>query len=300
MKILVGNHAFNAPGGSETYAYALIAELVKLGHEVEGICIGTTGLVSSEINKLGVPVHFSPENFDRTFDLVLASHSTSINLMKKVKGYKVQTCHGVFPKLEQPVPGMNQYVAISEEVQNHLTRKGYKSKIIKNGVDCERYAPKIQLNKKLKTVLSLAHGEAANVIIQEACDKFGCTLIKHNKFKMWSWDMENTINQSDLVISLGRGAYESMATGRNVVIFDKRRYVHKPALGDGIITKDNVELYLKNNCSGRYSKKEFNADKLVEEFKKYNPQHGKDLREYALKNLNIKEQAQKYLALLNG
>src|SRR3990167_8067335 len=114
MKILVGNNAFSNPGGSETYSYALIEELIRRGHHVEAIAKIGPGIVSKKINDLGVPVHFKP--ISGTFDLILASHSTSIAMLGNVKGFKVQTCHGIFPSVEQPVPGMNAYVAISEEV----------------------------------------------------------------------------------------------------------------------------------------------------------------------------------------
>jgi hypothetical protein len=70
-----------------------------------------------------------------------------------------------------------------------------------------------------------------------------------------------------------------------------------PAVGDGIITKETVGKYLQNNCSGRYTKKEFDAKLLAEEIMKYDPQYGHDLREYALENLNIGIQARKYLQL---
>ena len=253
MKILIGNNGFGNPGGSETYNYAVIEELVRLGHDVHAIAKNGPGIVSDHINKLGVPAHFKP--ISGTFDLILLSHSTSIALVQDVKGFKVQTCHGVFPSVEQPVPGMNAYVAISEEVQAHLETKGYKSIVIRNGINCDRYKPVKPIRNQLKTVLSLAHSDPANTIIKDACDKIGCDLLINNKFKEWKWEVDEIINSADLVISLGRGAYESMAAGRNVVIFDKRGYMKSPAIGDGIVTKENVSNFIKNNCSGSIHKK---------------------------------------------
>lgn len=297
MKILVGNNSFGLPGGSETYSFALIHQLVRMGHIVEALAGNPKpGKVSAHLKKIGVNVHFQPIN--KTYDLVCASHSTSLAKMQNVTGFKVQTCHGIFPKVEQPVPGCDAYVAISKEVQDHLQTKNIESTCIKNGVDCQRYRPIRPITDKLQTVLSLAHSEPANQIIRQACKIAGVKLIENNKFKTWRWDMENIINEVDLVISLGRGAYESMACGRNVVIFDKRGYTKMPAIGDGIITVDNVETFLANNCSGRATQQEFDEHKLAEELHKYDPEHGHQLREYALQNLNIVHQAQKYLDLL--
>jgi glycosyltransferase involved in cell wall biosynthesis len=295
MRILVGNNGLGLPGGSETYTYALIKELVKRGHDVTAVGKDGPGLISRKLEELGVECFFTP--VWGNYDLILLSHSSSIHLAKDAIGFKVQTCHGIYPSLEQPVPGIDAYVSISEEVYNHLKSKGFDSTIIPNGIDCDRYKPKTPINDKLKTVLSLAHSEPANEIIKQACKIANVNLIINNKFKEWKWEVDEIINKSDLVISLGRGAYEAMATGRNVVIFDQRNYTNMPAVGDGIITKDNVDDYLKNNCSGRYTKRVFDAQILAEEILKYNPQHGKDLREYALENLNIEKQVDKYLNL---
>lgn len=295
MKILVGNNGLAEPGGSETYTYAVCKELKSRGFEVHAIGKLGPGTISKKLNEIGVPTFFNTINGN--YDLILLSHSSSIGLAKNTKGFKVQTCHGVYPKLEQPVPGMDAYVSISEEVQEHLLNKGFKSIIIRNGVDCDRFKPVKKLNNNIKNVVSLAHSDPANVIIKKACDELGLNLIENNKFKCWRWDMENVINQGDVVISLGRGAYESMACGRNVIIFDKRRYVNLPAIGDGIITKENVNDFLKNNCSGRFSMKEFSYKTLVDELKKYDSKYGDQLRDYALNHLNIKQQVDKYLKL---
>lgn len=297
MKILVGNNGLGLPGGSETYTYALIKELVRRGHHVTAVGREGPGLISRKLSELGVKSFFEPVSGE--YDLILLSHSSAIHLAREAKGFKVQTCHGIYPALEQPVAGMDAYVSISEEVYNHLKSKGFDSTIIANGVDCERYKPVNPINDKLQTVLSLAHSEPANTIIKEACRIANVNLIINNKFKEWKWEVDEIINRADLVISLGRGAYESMASGRNVVIFDQRNYTNMPAIGDGIITKDNVDNYLKNNCSGRYTKKVFDAQLLSEEILKYNSQYGKDLRDYSLENLNIQKQVDKYLNLKN-
>ncbi len=296
MKILVGNNGLGPPGGSETYTYALCEELNRLGHTVYAVGKIGPGKVSERLEKLGIPCYFKP--ISGNYDLILLSHSSSIELAKDTKGFKIQTCHGVYPALEQPVRGMNSYVAISEEVKEHLNNLGFNSTVILNGVNCLRYRPINPINKELKTVLSLAHSDSANAIIKRACEIANVNLITHNKFKHFSWEMDEIINKADLVISLGRGAYESMASGRNVVVFDHRGYMKTPAIGDGIITENNASDYLRNNCSGRFTKKEFNSESLAQEILKYDYKHGNDLRKYALINLNIELQVQQYLNLI--
>jgi hypothetical protein len=299
MNILVSNHTFgDIPGGSETYAYCIINELVKQGHRVGAFCTRPVGKMAKLVNKLGVPVHRA-RPFKKEYDLILASHTSTIKLLKRygVKGFYVQTCHGIYPELEQPCPGMDAYAAITQEVKDHLMKKGYESTIIHNGVDCNLYKPASKINNKLTSVLSLCHSDDANNMVKIACRMTGVKYVEHNKYKNPVFNLHKTINEVDLVVTLGRGAYESLACGRSVVIFDKRAYVGSRSLGDGIIQKNNIDDYIINNCSGRYSNKDFTAESLAIEFSKYNSELGNFGREYAVSKLNIETQVHKYIAL---
>lgn len=298
MKILIGNHQLGDIGGSETHAYTLATELKKQGHDVTalGACCNT-GVVSNQLQKNGINCIYGQHT--GAYDLILINHTSTAQAVAGCTGYKVQTCHGVYPQLEQPFPGMDRYVAISEEVQHHLKSKGYESVVIRNAIDSERFKPKTDLPPKLSKVLSLAHSEQANNIIKQACSIAGVKYMELCKVKRQvnRWDMENVINQADLVISLGRGVFESAACGRNVVVFDHRSYMNTPAIGDGFITLSNIDHLLTCNCSGRATKQEFNAESLAAELKKYTPEAGNQLRQYALEHLNIKNQARKYIEL---
>jgi len=300
MNILVSNHTFgDIPGGSETYAYTFIKELVRQGHRVNAFCTRPVGKMAKLVNKLGVPVHRARPH-KKEYDAIFASHTSTIKLLKQagVKGFYVQTCHGIYPELEQPYPGMDAYVAITKEVQDHLKRKGLNSIIIHNGVDCETFKPEKPINDSLKRVLSLCHSDEANNMVRIACKMAGIEYVEHNKYKNPVFNLHKAINEVDIVITLGRGAYESLACGRSVVIFDKRAYVGSRALGDGIIKSNNVDNYLINNCSGRYSNRDYTPELLVKEFEQYSKNLGSFGREYALKNLNIEHQVKKYLSLV--
>jgi glycosyltransferase involved in cell wall biosynthesis len=113
-----------------------------------------------------------------------------------------------------------------------------------------------------------------------------------NKFKDSIWAIEDKINSSDLVIALGRSAYEAMSCGRPVIIFDHRPYFQ--AIGDGYLLND-FNNYLKNNCSGRYSMKNFSEEELKSEFQNYKPKDSVLAREIAEKNFDIKIKVDEYL-----
>jgi|AntRauMFilla1563_2_1112583.scaffolds.fasta_scaffold00355_2 glycosyltransferase involved in cell wall biosynthesis len=295
MKILVTNNTLGNLGGSETYAYALIKELNKRSDiEVEAFS-QNNGLVAKYLIKEGIKVL---TKVDKEYDVIIASHTSTIPHIIKNNGFKIQTCHGIFPPLEQPRPGLDAYVSISQEVKNHLTKLNYNSTIIHNGIDCDRFSPINKINNEVKTILSLAQSDYLNQILTKICNRLAIKLICLNKFKNPIFNVEDVINSADMVISLGRGAYESMACGRNVLVLDKRPYINKPPLGDGLITDKNIDQIILNNCSGRYSNVVFNDKMIEEEILKYDPSNGDFSREYALSNLNIITQVDKYLNLV--
>lgn len=297
MRVLVGNNRLRRPGGSETFTYALVNELVRKGHDVTCVTTCSEGMTGKEIAKLGVPVIYERQVKDK-FDIALLSHTTSIALARRVKAFKVQTCHGIYPKLEQPVIGMNAYVSISDEVHRYLKTKGIDSTIIANGVDCNRFRPEKPINDKLETVLSLSHSDMLNGLLRKLCQELDIEFVFQNKYREPIWDIEQMINYSDMVVSLGRGAYESMACGRNVFVLDNRQYVGQGIIGDGILTQENIRHSLKNNCSGRQFAVHFDYESIKDELKLYHPDNGYYLRDFALNELNIERQAEKYLKLV--
>jgi len=295
MKILVSNNTFSFTGGSETYAYCVIATLKKHGYDVDAFTTGPVTMVGDEVKKLGVKIFTTKLN--RGYDVALSSHLSTTQYTHQVANKSIQTCHGIYPELEQPDPNVTNLVAISQEVQTHIKSKGMESTIIHNGVDCDRFIPIKPINKKLKKVFSLAHDQGVNQLIANACAKVGVEFEWHNKYINPIFDIEKKIQEADLVVTLGRGAYESMACGRPVFILDNRGYSGQGMVGDGLLTPDTIDKSLENNCSGRALKLRFDEQMVLDEFAKYDDTLGDYFRDYALKNFNMDIQIEKYLGL---
>ncbi|MDR2601335.1 MAG: hypothetical protein LBC53_02630 [Spirochaetaceae bacterium] len=278
-------------GGTENFTYTIIVELKRLGHHVEYFTFNK-GEISEKIEKLGVRFKSL-----KKYDLILANHTTVVRLVFKY-GYTIQTCHGIIPKLEQPSMFADFHVSISYEIKEHLNKKGIDSVVIYNGIDCNRFKPEKPLHDKLTSVLSLCQSEEANDFIKNCCQIINVGFIKMNKYIESMWELEKSINEADMVVGIGRSAYDGMACGRAVLSFDKRSYTKDfNGEGDGYLTENNIELSLKNNCSGRCSGKKFNQEMFIGELKKYNKKDGIFLRNFALKELNINMNIQKYLEL---
>ena len=293
MKILLGTHYLAKNGGTESYTFALAMELKRLGHEVEHFAI-IRGGVSAMLEEQGVPFLTS----DR-FDLILANHTTVVEQLWPL-GFTVQTCHGNIAELEQPSPYADAYVAVSEEVREHLQSKGYKAAaVIANGIDCNRFCQKRPISSTLKTVLSLCQSDVANDFIRRCCQQEGIRFLQSNKFTDNVWAIEDLINESDLVIGLGRSAYDAMACGRCVLVYDFRDYMGE-FLGDGMLTPDSIGRSMLCNCSGRASRRKFDEQTFIAELHKYSPELGAWGRQFALEHLNIEKAVAAYLDIYRG
>ena len=287
MKILVGNNHLAKTGGTENYTYALAIELKRQGHDVEYFTF-EKGEVSSLLEAQGVPFMSAD-----SYDLILANHGTVIDKLWTC-GYIIQTCHGSIPALEQPSPLADAYVAVSEEVRNHLLALGYESTVIPNGIDCNRFSPKAPVSQTLTTVLSLCQSDVANDFIKKCCEQAGVQFLQSNKFTDNVWSVEDTINKSDLVVGLGRSAYDAMACGRCVLVYDYREYMGE-FLGDGMLTPESIGKSMTCNCSGRASRLKYDERSFIQEMQKYSPELAAWGREYALEHLNIEAAVGKYM-----
>lgn len=311
LRILVAQQHLYRLGGSEQATYTLIQELVRRGHDVkwyspmvqEGHLSGLSRM-ADEIMALAPLVN----NLKGVYDRIFVSHRPIAEQVIHNKrhglltGLTVQTCHGIYPDLEQPALGMDYYVAISDEVRKHVRQRGVVATVITNGINCSRYKSTSPINKELKTVLSLVQAGPAVPLVKRVCEKLGLEYlyITKNNRQDPTWDVERYMNMADLVVSLGRGAYEAMACRRAVVVLDSRGYMGTRCMADGIVTEDNWQHLLLYNFSGRRYQMAYDDEALIAEFGKYEQAMGVVNRQIALEAFNIRVQVGKYLALGDG
>lgn len=276
MKILLGNNHLDTMGGSETYTYTLVSTLIKLGHEVD-IMLGAphrVGVMSDKIySDLGVTV----EKLTGGYDKVILNHNTTVqrffNLGLNYEGDVFQICHGTIPMEEQPFLGQEiKYIGISEEVSSHLKSKYNKdSVVLRNLIDLNLYEL-TEINDTPKKMYSLAQSDTMNHVLGVVCDEMGIEFTCNNKLTNSTSSVVEKIQPSDIVVSLGRGCYESMAMGKNVLIIDMRPYM--PGYMDGLVTNNNFTDFIKNNCSGRYNKIKIDPNLIKNEINKYSKKQG--------------------------
>ena len=223
------------------------------------------------------------------YDRAILNHGQCLTYLLKRVGMNriIFTSHGVIPGAEKPVSGADVYVSVSEEVQARLAKDGYESVVIRNPINLDRFnATKPSL--KLGKVLWLSNNpRSKEKLIRGAAKGLRVKIIGRETQQR---DVRSSIMWADLVIGLGRSAYEAMAMRRNVIVLD-----YKGA--DGFVDLDSILEFRKANCSGRRYGENWGIPRLVEEFGKYNPDLGDSLREYIAENNNVETIAEQYLCL---
>lgn len=293
QSILVANYHLKDLGGSETFTYTLAKELSHRGYSVDVFSLHP-GSISERIQAFANVVE--EHQLKGHYDLALVSHTPIVERLVGRTEILIQTCHGIYPDLEQPSPLADFHVSISEEVKRHVNALGHESTIIWNGIDCDRFSPIVPIRPTLHRVLSLSQRDQANEVIDSACRLLGIEFDYLNKHKNGIWNIEERINQADVVVSLGRGAFEAMACGRSVLVYDNRVYA-PGAFGDGLITRKNLLESLKHNLSGRRFQIGFTTDSLAKELQSYDPAQGPWNRTFAFHHLNIGKAVDEYLTL---
>tara|TARA_R110001592_G_scaffold150456_1_gene376445 strand:- start:433 stop:1371 length:939 start_codon:yes stop_codon:yes gene_type:complete len=311
MNILLGCNHLHELGGSEQHLYTLAEEFTRLNHNVYVLLGNFTlkGKMSQQLKeKLNIEVDVMPTNTN--FDAVFLSHKSTIKRFIKEVYTKsdlkfndkniYQICHGIFSDLEYPHPcSLLNYIAISEEVEISVRNKISDSQEvykILNPINTNHFYP-IGSNKKIKNVYSLSQNDNFNLQIKDICNFLGFTFKKNNKHTNPVNDIRDNLKNADLVFSLGRGCYEAMAMGKNVIIADSRGYM-SDSLMDGLVNSDNFKSFIKNNCSGRNLKKQISTTNIIKEIDKYSLENCQSNRKLIIENFDSKKIANDLLNLI--
>lgn len=294
MKILMTNAHLELPAGSENWVMTMAVELMKRSHEII-IFTFKKGQFAERIQKLGLKVvdYFDPE---MNFDLGIINHNNCLKTVLKLRKHLyplIFTLHGPTEKLEQPVPGADYYIAVSEEVQSKCRTSGFSTRIIRNPIDCQKFKSIHPINSKIKKILALSHHMDIVKQIRKLGGKQKVEVIfRGHKTGKISWNVNDDINLADMVITIGRGCLEAMACGRNVIVYGKSG-------ADGFIDDVSIIESRMCNCSGRRYNKDLSRIKdFLQEILKYNVEQGLKNRKYILKNNEVSKIVDEYLSII--
>lgn len=286
MRILLTNNHLRQPGGSETWTLAM-ARTLSASHDVTVYTVDKGPFA----NHFPCPVL---DSLTQYYDLALVNHNSCLHEAIVHSRAVIFTSHGVVPTLEQPWPGADRYVAVSEEVQAHMRNLGFESCIIPNGIDCTEFRPTSKPAGRIERLLSACHGQHAIATLQKVCRSRGIEFDYIHQDRM-TMAVADRMNWADVVVGLGRTAYEAMACGRAVLVMDSRGYM--PPAMDGFVTRDSIAELARFNLSGRRYKLPVEAHIVAAALDAYRPEMGAFNRRYAEMNLNLKMTVKQYLAI---
>lgn len=280
MKILLAVHNYSEVRGQQKFIHDLLNEWAADDVTIYTPKVGVMNTFSE------AKVVRSPKKLEKTYDLIIAFHYYP---ELENHGYLVYYCNDVNADFDQVIEyPVDKFVCISEEIEQKLMARGVRPEIVRNGIDCHKYRPIAKLTPKLRRILLFNYLPPDQLaLLQRYCEGKGIEL--NQDFLTWDnkkWRVEREMNKADLVISVGRGAYEAMACGREVIIWSQFGF-------DGMVDSDETfHRLLKTNCSGRdtgYAPT--STDDIDKEMKKYNLFNARKNVGRVKKQLNISQVA---------
>ena len=272
MRILLANSTLAHRAGSEMWTKTMCNELRRFNEvDVYVSTIGENKLINAGCDKA------------KRYDLGIINHNICLQELQSWNiDRRILTCHGIWPELEQPVPGADVYVSVSEEVQAHLWRQGYNSRIIRNPIDVDHFYP-VWGSRELKRIVWMNNRNVMPEMVKVASNGYESRVVSG-----WQDGVRDALQWADLVVSSGRGIYEALSCGKNACVVNWCGC-------DGMVTPENIYVLRKNNCSGRYHREFWPPEQLHEEFRKYDP--ALDLRPYVLEHHDVRKIAREYVTL---
>lgn len=288
MKILIALYELeNFFGGVQTWSLTMYRALKKLDHEISFFTH------SSKINKTYETLSFIRNG---AFDLILCSSNVTLNDIKEFKGKKVFISHGVLPKLEQPIVGADIYIAVSEEIAENCKIKGFPvHKIIRNPIDCDRFYFS-GCGRELKTIAFFDRRRSFKFIHE--LKKKGFNIIEIGDPPTIS--PEEHMGSANLIVALGRRAYEAMAMGKNVIVSGNNSGRSDMEVMDGFVDNDTFFKFRRNNLSGRHNQIQVSSVEIfLKELEKYDQKQGISNRNLIFTYNNNENIAKQFLELVN-
>lgn len=321
LKILLGNNTLSLLAGSETWTYTLALQLKALGHKVQ--CFTPElGIISDLLKEKGIPSFdqistsgVKPFSFvfeeqpDHEYDVIIANHWGVVQYLREQfpKTPIISTIHGIIhltdnkdwapehPALES---GVNQFVAVSEEVQDLLKNEyGLDSVIIRNFFDTKKFKAtrKVSEGKPKVFLINTNYNikdDPEISIIREVAKHYDAKMIATGENFIKSIDMTTPINDADVVVGMGRSVLEGVTMGRLGL-------VHGRWGTGGVISKDNIESIRSFNFSGRNSDSTLaTPEEIIEQIDKYyTPENLSWGEKYIKKEHNVLFAADAYLNL---
>lgn len=277
VRILFTNWHYSMLGGSQTWIYSAVRALAAAGHEPK-VWSGGLGILAEKT------APFAPCSTDLNdlgeWDVVWGSHQ----IVGRVPGSapRCQIVHATQNQDEEaPVPGLDAYFAVSEEIATFVEQRGFAcAGVVRQPIETDRFRSLRPVRTSAPRVLYFGNYQRWVPVAEEACRRAGVELSicggpKDDEGRRW--DVEEALNDVDLVLGQTRCVLEAMACERNAILCSG----WPPEAGyglDGFVTPENYFEFRTTNLTGNVRGEAPTPEALVREIRKYDPTLGPALR----------------------
>ena len=296
--------AHNRFTGVNTWAYTLTKELSSRGYtvdiEIDDRYLDDFTFVDGYedfVKKLrGVCNDVFVRDFVDYSKYHFSIMSYNIHIDKPTSGKKIFVIHGT----ELPTFDVRNYT-VDYKIGTSKVNYEYMEcdKLIHNGIDMEEFSSEKwdSPNVKPKRALLLSRYGLPHHLYY-ACNTLGIELDS----VMFDTNIEEKIGLYDFVISHGRGAYESMACGRPVLVYNPMiKDPEGKTLCDGWIKEETFRQMLDRNCSGWSFRYDVNTiEKFKKMISKYDYTDGEKNIKLVQNMLSSKTMGDKFEEVFNG
>jgi len=299
VRLVLGAHNLDLPGGGATY-FATVAEHVqRLGHDVTAYT-REPGAVSEGLEDRGVSVA-GPRNLPEECDAILAQDApTSYDLAERCPAVpQVFVAHGVEFDFEQPphVPGVvSKVVVLNDRVRRGVATTPLDVEVVRlrQPIDTSRFQPRIEIGAAPERAVLLGNylkGTRRDAVTA-ALDAAGIRWVQLGRTAEVSHDPAVALNEADVVIGYGRSILEGMAAGCAA-------YVAEFSV-DGWVTADTYPAMEANGFAGTAFEEAPEPGRLARDLTAYDPGMGVVNRELAATRHTAHEHAQRLVELMEN
>ncbi len=247
------------------------------------------------------------EKINHEYDVIIANHNHIVEYLRLQfpRTPIISTIHGIIHEFEGQIApehpaltsGVNQFVSVSEEIQEKL-QKDYniESVIIRNFFDIKKYKDLRKPHDKPEQFLINTNymdiNDPAIAVLREVAKHYGAKMAAVGMNFNQATDLIPAIEDSDVVFGMGRSVLEGVAAGRLGIV--QGRWGTGGVIYE--LTVDDLRYY---NFSGRNSQGAFaTKEQLIDMIDRcYNPQTLEWSKNYIASDHNAVLAAEEYIRL---
>ena len=306
LRVLIATYDLSLRGGTQMYVRDLAAGLLSRGH-TPIVYSPKLGEVAHEIRERTIAVSDDMNSITGVPDVIHGNHSleTVTALLRFPKVPAIQTVHGNlgFLSAAPKVSRILRYIPVDFTCYDRIVFEHgipeEKVRVILNGVDLERFKPRVDLPQRARKALVFSNytenGDYVR-LIRKACERHGISLDVVGLEAGVTSRPEQILPRYEIVFAKARCALEALAVGNAVVLCD---FI---GLGQMVTSADASELR-RLNFGHRTLRNKLSSDLIANEIAKYDPSDAKFVSQMirATSDLNtmVDELVQQYYEALN-